>query len=139
MTETSEISQQYQKIIRELHFLNPNKKIKEINKDVKNFLFNSFLNEIEKWKFSNFITIDKIRKDIKKQQLQKSRQPFKLRVLKDDKIKKESQNLKFKKIQSSLNRKEFFDKLDYPGNYSKSELFYINHTDKTYIKRKSFK
>ncbi|KKK40333.1 hypothetical protein LCGC14_0786510 [marine sediment metagenome] len=132
MTEISDINAQYNMILTQLQLMNPKYKLDEIKSDIEEHLFDLFIDEIEIRKFSRDISYYKVKRDLIKQKLQFSRQSSKLRDVMDDKIKVETNKLKLKRIKNSLKRKAFFDTLDYPGNFSKQELLYINHTDKTY-------
>lgn len=132
VVSADEVSQ-YNSILRKLKDLNPGISIEMIKSDIEQFLLQSFLEEIGKRDLS-LVSYSKIRMDFIKQKLQSKRQPQRLRTFKDGKIKKETKLLKFKRIQNSLHRKEFYDTLDYPGTFGREELFYINHTDKSYQK-----
>lgn len=136
MTESKNINYQYQKIITELQLLNPNINLDEIKIDVEELLLSLFINEIENLKFTKDISYEKLRKDVIKQSLQSFRQTINLREFKDTRIEKERKYLKLKQLQNGLKRKAFYDSINYPGTYSKKELFYINHTDKTFLKSK---
>jgi len=137
MTESENLSHQYNRIINDLQSVNLELNTEDIKGDLDNFLFNLFINDIESLELSKDISVSKIRKDIIRQKLQSSRQSKRLKERKDDRIKKERRYFKFKKIQSSLKRRTFSDSFKYPGTFSKRELFYISHTDDAFIIPKS--
>lgn len=138
MKNINRINQQYLDILTKLKILNPEIGLDYIKNDLETLIYKLFIKEFEEKKFSKEISYDKIRKHMIKQKLQSFRQPSRLRDIKDVQIKKETKHLRFKKIQDSLIRKDFFDKLDYPGTFSKKEIIYINHTDKTYEREHQF-
>ncbi len=138
MTETAEIHSHYQDILTKLQLINPKSDMDTIKHDVEEYLYYLFIKEIENRNFSAEISSHKLKRDILRQRLQSTRQPLKLRDKKDDIIKKETKYYRLKKIQNALNRKTFYDGLNYPGSFNKRELLYINHTDKTYLKSEFF-
>lgn len=131
MTESKTISHQYHKIISELQKLNPNENLEAIKYTLHDCLFRLFVDEIVNLEFLKDITLEKIKKDVIKQRLQSTRQPLNLREAKVDMIKKEKKYFKLKVMQNSLKRNAFYNSLDYPGTFSRKELFYINHSDQT--------
>ncbi len=135
MTETENINPQYQTILLQLQFINPNLNLNEINQDVEDLLFELFIDEIHNLELSSEISFSKLRKKMIRQKLQSFRQSEDLKELKIDKIKKDEKHFKLKRIQNSLKRKALYYSIDYSGTFSKDKIFYINQTDQTHLSR----
>lgn len=134
MVESIKLSSQYQNILERLERLNPKIDREKIENDVKDYLFNLFINEIKHIKSEKGVSDKKFRRDLIKQKLQSMRQPSRLKTLKRRKLKKDEEYLKLKHLKSYFFRKDLKEYINYSGTYNKKEIIYANHTDKTHQK-----